>query len=173
MTSLFSTAYWVRKSNESPARVPAEAASIEQDSLAPHPAARQGASRARNCAAISVFSFDGSTAVFFLGRQKDYARRRVPEATAAQRRLLAGGKWGWIAAGHHPRPCPVRGSCAAARRGRRALRGCGTGPMYLGHGLRRPNSVPKFGASVKSSCPTGVGAVTGMCRSGPCPPGGL
>ena len=45
MTSLFSTAYWVRKSNESPARVPAEAASIEQDSLAPHPAARQGASR--------------------------------------------------------------------------------------------------------------------------------
>ena len=71
MTSLFSTAYWVRKSNESPARVPAEAASIEQDSLAPHPAARQGASRARNCAAKSVFSFDGSTAVFFLGRQKE------------------------------------------------------------------------------------------------------
>ena len=71
MTSLFSTAYWVRKSNESPARVPAETASIEQDSLAPHPAARQGASRARNCAAISVFSFDGSTAVFFLGRQKE------------------------------------------------------------------------------------------------------
>ena len=45
MTSLFSTAYWVRKSNESPARVPAEAASIEQDSLEPHPASRQGAPR--------------------------------------------------------------------------------------------------------------------------------
>ena len=28
------------------------------------------------------------------------------------------------------------------------------GPPYLGHGLRRPNSVPKFGASVKSSAPT-------------------
>ena len=33
--------------------------------------------------------------------------------------------------------------------------GRGFGPPYLGHGLRRPNSVPKFGASVKSSCPTG------------------
>ena len=29
------------------------------------------------------------------------------------------------------------------------------GPMYLRHGFRRPNFVPKFGASVKSSCPTG------------------
>ena len=28
------------------------------------------------------------------------------------------------------------------------------GPPYLGHGLRRPNFVPKFGASVKSSVPT-------------------
>ena len=66
-----STAYYARKSQQSPARVPAEAASTEQDRLEPRPAARQGASRARNCAAKSVFSFDGSTAVFFLGRQKE------------------------------------------------------------------------------------------------------
>ena len=32
--------------------------------------------------------------------------------------------------------------------------GRGFGPSYLEHGLRRPNSVPKFGASVKSSAPT-------------------
>ncbi len=32
--------------------------------------------------------------------------------------------------------------------------GRGVGPPYLGHGLRRPNFVPKFGASVKSSAPT-------------------
>ena len=32
--------------------------------------------------------------------------------------------------------------------------GRGFGPPYLGHGLRRPNSVPKFGASVRSSAPT-------------------
>ena len=32
--------------------------------------------------------------------------------------------------------------------------GRGFGPPYLGHGLRRPNFVPKFGASVKSSVPT-------------------
>ena len=29
------------------------------------------------------------------------------------------------------------------------------GTPYLGHGLRRPNFVPEFGASVRSSCPTG------------------
>ena len=29
-----------------------------------------------------------------------------------------------------------------------------SGPMYLRHGFRRPNFVPKFGASVKSSVPT-------------------
>ena len=34
------------------------------------------------------------------------------------------------------------------------LRWTGDGPSYLEHGLRRPNSVPKFGASVKSSAPT-------------------
>ena len=65
-----STAQKVRKSDKSPARAPVGAASIEQNSLEPHPAARQGASRARNCAATSVFSFDGSTAVFFLGLTK-------------------------------------------------------------------------------------------------------
>ena len=32
--------------------------------------------------------------------------------------------------------------------------GWGSGPPYLGHGLRRPNSVPEFGASVRSPCPT-------------------
>ena len=32
--------------------------------------------------------------------------------------------------------------------------GLGFGPPYLGHGLRRPNFVPKFGASVRSSAPT-------------------
>ena len=32
--------------------------------------------------------------------------------------------------------------------------GRGLGPPYLGHSLRRPNFVPKFGASVKSSAPT-------------------
>ena len=33
--------------------------------------------------------------------------------------------------------------------------GRGGGTPYLGHGLRQPNSVPEFGASVRSSCPTG------------------
>ena len=80
-----STAQKVRKSDKSPARVHVEAASTEQNSLEPRPAARQGASRARNCAAKSVFSFDGSTAVFFLPPAKR--------------------KWGWKAAGlpRHPR----------------------------------------------------------------------
>ena len=31
----------------------------------------------------------------------------------------------------------------------------GFGTPYLGHGFRRPNFVPKFGASVRSSYPTG------------------
>ena len=38
------------------------------------------------------------------------------------------------------------------------------GPPYLGHGLRWPNFVPKFGASVRSSAPTdlrGTGAAAG------------
>ena len=73
-----STAQKVRKSDKSPARAPVGAASTEQNSLEPHPAARQGASRARNCAATSVFSFDGSTAVFFLGRQKENGGGLMP-----------------------------------------------------------------------------------------------
>ena len=70
MTSECSTAYGVRRFQQSSARVPADVTSTEQDRLEPHPAARQGASRARNCAAKSVFSFDGSTAAFFLGLTK-------------------------------------------------------------------------------------------------------
>ena len=42
-TSKCSTAYNVRKSQQSPARAHAEATSTEQNSLEPHPAARQGA----------------------------------------------------------------------------------------------------------------------------------
>ena len=45
MTSERSTAYWVRKSDESPARALVGAASTEQNGLEPHPAARQGAPR--------------------------------------------------------------------------------------------------------------------------------
>ena len=78
MTSERSTAYWVRKSDESPARALVGAASTEQNGLEPHPAAREGASRARNCAAKSVFSFDGSTAVFFLARQKENGSGKLP-----------------------------------------------------------------------------------------------
>ena len=57
ITELCSTAHGVRKSQQSPARAPAGAASTEQNSLEPRPAARQGASRARNCAAIKRFFF--------------------------------------------------------------------------------------------------------------------
>ena len=71
ITSECSTGYRVRRPQQSPARAHVGITSREQNGLAPHPAARQGASRARNCAATSVFSFDGSTAVFFLGRQKE------------------------------------------------------------------------------------------------------
>ena len=70
MTSECSTGYRVRRSQPGPARAHADVTSSEQNGLAPRPAARQGASRARNCAATSVFSFDGSTAVFFLGLTK-------------------------------------------------------------------------------------------------------
>ena len=56
-TSEGSTAHNVRKSDESPARAHAEAAIIEQDRLDLRPAVRQGASRARNCAAIKRFFF--------------------------------------------------------------------------------------------------------------------
>ena len=56
-TSECSTAHEVRKSDKGPARAPAGTTSTEQNGLAPHPAARQGASRARNCAAIKRFFF--------------------------------------------------------------------------------------------------------------------
>ena len=101
-----------------PARAPVGITLTEQHSLEPRPAARQGASRARNCAAISVFSFDGSTAVFFLPPQKENG----------------GGK-------------PQAFACTP---------GWSTGPRgtpYLGHGLRQPNSVPEFGASVRVVVP--------------------
>ena len=55
MISECSTAYHVRKSQHSSARAPVGAAVTEQNSLEPRPAARQGASRARNCAAIKRF----------------------------------------------------------------------------------------------------------------------
>ena len=41
----------------------------------------------------------------------------------------------------------------------------GRGTPYLGHGLRRPNFVPKFGASVKSSCPTADSSCCGAQNS--------
>ena len=50
------------------------------------------------------------------------------------------------------------GDGGSGRRGRRPLRKVYRSPSnglpYLGHGFRRPNSVPKFGASVRSSAPT-------------------
>ena len=78
MTEGCSTAQKVRKSQQSPARAHVEAALTEQNGLAPRPAAWEGASRARNCAAKSVFSFDGSTAVFFLARQKENGSGKLP-----------------------------------------------------------------------------------------------
>ena len=52
----------------------------------------------------------------------------------------------------------------------------GRGTPYLGHGLRRPNFVPKFGASVRSSAPTeGQRCNSGLPASeqgcSPCIPG--
>ena len=104
ITSECSTAYNVRKSQQSPARAHVGITSSEQNGLAPHPAARQGASRARNCAAISVFSFDGSTAVYL--RLRAAAARRLPPAHACGRSLFAAAKrkWGWKAAGLPRRP---------------------------------------------------------------------
>ena len=57
MTSECSTAQKVRKSDKGPARALVGAALTEQNRLEPRPAARQGASRARNCAAIKRFFF--------------------------------------------------------------------------------------------------------------------
>ena len=85
MTSECSTAHNVRKSQQSPARAPVGITLTEQDRLEPRPAARQGASRARNCAAKSVFSFDGSTAVFFLGCQKENGGGKLPSFLGTHR----------------------------------------------------------------------------------------
>ena len=115
VTSEYSTAQKVRKSQQSSARAHADVTSTEQNGLEPHPAARQGASRARNCAATSVFSFDGSTAVFFLPPQKENGGglmqvitcHHAPFGAAGPWRLLAGGKWGWKAIDLHRYPRPV------------------------------------------------------------------
>ena len=88
MTSECSTAQKVRKSDKGPARALVGAALTEQNSLEPRPAARQGASRARNCAATSVFSFDSSTAVFFLPPQKNGGG--IPAGDALQPRPVRG-----------------------------------------------------------------------------------
>ena len=132
ITSECSTGYRVRRPQQSPARAHVGITSSEQNGLAPHPAARQGASRARNCAATSVFSFDGSTAVFFLVRQKENGGWKARRASPAP----PGGVWS-------PRPTGA------------TLAVCSNGPMYLRHGFRRPNFVPKFEASVMGIGPCG------------------
>ena len=95
MTSECSTAHNARRFQQSSARAPVGAAITEQDRLAPHPAARQGAFRARNCAAKSVFSFDGSTAVFFLPPQKENGGGKLPGFPGTPGRSTGqhGGVW--------------------------------------------------------------------------------
>ena len=96
MSSKCSTAHKVRRSRQGPARAPADITLTEQDRLGPRPAVRQGASRARNCAATGVFSFDGSTAVFFLPPQKENGgglprvttRNQAPFGAAAPRHAV-------------------------------------------------------------------------------------
>ena len=77
------------------------------------------------------------------GERADGGEVRYRECTAAGR------------CGHRP----LRETRVAAGCGHPALRVhhrwcAASGPMYLRHGFRRPNFVPKFGASVRSSCPT-------------------
>ena len=69
-------------------------------------------------------------------RSRDYPQSTQQLRTIPQSRLRRAsslctrepyGRRMQIAAGHHPRPCPIRGSRAAARRGRRALRPAGDG----------------------------------------------
>ena len=123
-TSECSTAHNVRKSQQSPARAPVGITLTEQHSLEPRPAARQGASRARNCAAKSVFSFDGSTAVYL--RLRAAAARRLPPAHACGRSLFGAPKrkWGWKAIDLHRYPRPVgRPPADAIRRKPRPLGG--------------------------------------------------
>ena len=72
MTSLFSTGHKVRKSDRHSARVSVGAGGFwGQDSLGPYPPAVCGRR-------VGVFSFDGSTAVFFLGHQKEYGGGKWP-----------------------------------------------------------------------------------------------
>ena len=148
-----------------------------------------------------VFSFDGSTAVFFLPPQKEngggkpagVARHPLPRplggdnpsVTAAPCQLpLHKGAFGDGGCGLPRRPVgPPRNDNGflsfrgAERRGNPYFYdGRGFGPPYLGHGLRRPNSVPKFGASVRSSAPTeGQRCNSGLPASeqgcSPCIPG--
>ena len=138
MTSECSTAYNVWKSQQSPARAHAEAASIEQNGLEPHPAARQDASRARNCAATGVFSFDGSTAVFFLAPQKENGGGNP---TGLPRHHQAGCG--------HPALRVQRWWCQAAGRcGHRPLRATAPfaqgrpGPVFTGRRDRTPGCTP-------------------------------
>ena len=122
-TSECSTAHNVRKSQQSPARAPVGITLTEQHSLEPRPAARQGASRARNCAAIKRF-FDGSTAVYL--RLSAAAARRLPPAHACGRSLFGvpKRKWGWKAIDLHRYPRPVgRPPADAIRRKPRPLGG--------------------------------------------------
>ena len=77
------------------------------------------------------------------GERADGGEVRYRECTAAGR------------CGHRP----LRETRVAAGCGHPALRVhhrwcAASGPMYLRHGFRRPNFVSKFGASVRSSCPT-------------------
>ena len=83
VTSECSTGYRVRRSQPGPARAHADVTSSEQDSLVPRPAAREGASRARNCAATSVFFLTVPPPFSFWGSPKR--------------------KWGWKAR----RGCPA------------------------------------------------------------------
>ena len=101
MTSECSTAYWVRKSQQGPARVPAGIASTGQDSLGPHPVVQED-TECPGCTTRTRFFFRRLHRHFLFGAPKR--------------------KWGWIDAGHHPQPCPVRGSRGSGTPSRRALR---------------------------------------------------
>ena len=65
-----STAHNVRESDGHPARGYVGGGSTEQDSYEPRPAGWEGAKRL-TARRLSVFSFDGSTAIFFLPMQKE------------------------------------------------------------------------------------------------------
>ena len=75
-----------------------------------------------------------------------------PEQADASR--TAGGTWGVASASQIPKRNLGRQSWSPRPTGAMLVVRSG-GPMYLGHGFRRPNFVSKFGALVRSSCPTG------------------